>query len=84
MRGRDYFRRIVRNLKNFMALQKSLGAQRPQVSLWLTGLKETVEQLPDLIRLAHDIGIAEVYLQRLVYFPEGQGLSRPESALSSA
>jgi len=25
--------------------------------------------------------VFEVYLQRLVYFPEGQGLARPESAL---
>ncbi len=81
VRGRDYFQRIVRNLKRFVALQRTLGADRPRVSLWLTGLKETVNQLQDFVRLAHDIGISEVYLQRLVYFPEGQGLSRPESAL---
>ena len=37
--------------------------------------------LNDFVRLAHDIDIAEVYLQRLVYFPEGQGLARPKSAL---
>ena len=53
----------------------------PRVSLWLTGLKETIDQLEDFVRLAHDIDVAEVYLQRLVYFPEGQGLARPESAL---
>ena len=33
------------------------------------------------MRLAREIGVLEVYLQRLVYFPEGQGLARPESAL---
>ena len=58
-----------------------LAVARPRVSLWLTGLKETVAQLNDFVRLAHDIDVAEVYLQRLVYFPEGQGLARPESAL---
>jgi MoaA/NifB/PqqE/SkfB family radical SAM enzyme len=47
----------------------------------LTGLKETIAELPAFVRLAHDIGVREVYLQRLVYFPEGQGLARPESAL---
>ena len=59
------------------------GATRagPRVSLWLTGLKETVAQLGDFVRLAHQIDVTEVYLQRLVYFPEGQGLARPESAL---
>src|SRR5438874_5165985 len=81
VRGRDMFARIVRNLRAFRALQRELGAETPRVSLWLTGLKETVDQLCDFVRLAHDLDIPEVYLQRLVYFPEGQGLARPQSAL---
>ena len=81
VRGRDMFARIVRNLRTFRALQRELAAERPRVSLWLTGLKETVDQLCDFVRLADDLGIPEVYLQRLVYFPEGQGLARPQSAL---
>jgi MoaA/NifB/PqqE/SkfB family radical SAM enzyme len=81
VRGRDMFARIVRNLRAFRARQRELGVDQPRVSLWLTGLKETVDQLGDFVRLAHDIDVAEVYLQRLVYFPEGQGLARPESAL---
>ena len=81
VRGRDLFRRIVRNIAAFRALQRRLGAERPRVSLWLTGLKETLGQLGDFVRLAHDIDVGEVYLQRLVYFPEGQGLAREASAL---
>src|SRR6266849_10668946 len=81
VRGRDMFARIIRNLRAFRALQRELGAEAPRVSLWLTGLKETVDQLSDFVRLAHDLDIPEVYLQRLVYFLEGQGLARPESAL---
>jgi MoaA/NifB/PqqE/SkfB family radical SAM enzyme len=81
VRGRDMFTRIVRNVRAFRAIQRQLNAERPRVSLWLTGLKETVAQLGDFVRLAHQIDVAEVYLQRLVYFPEGQGLARPESAL---
>ena len=53
----------------------------PRVSLWLTGLKETMAQLPAFVKVAHAIGVNEVYLQRLVYFQDGQGLARPESAL---
>jgi MoaA/NifB/PqqE/SkfB family radical SAM enzyme len=81
VRGRDMFVRIVRNTRAFRALQRELAVDRPRVSLWLTGLKETVAQLNDFVRLARDIHVAEVYLQRLVYFPGGQGLARPESAL---
>jgi len=81
VRGRDMFARIVRNVRAFRAMQRELAVERPRVSLWLTGLKETVAQLGDFVRLAHQIDVAEIYLQRLVYFPEGQGLARAESAL---
>jgi MoaA/NifB/PqqE/SkfB family radical SAM enzyme len=71
----------VRNVRDFVALQRRSGATNPHLSLWLTGLRETLEQLPDFIRLAADVGVPEVHLQRLVHFPEGQGLARPESSL---
>lgn len=81
VRGRDMFERILRNVRAFTTLQKDLRRETPRVSLWLTGLKETLAELPAFVRLAYDMGISEVYLQRLVYFPEGQGLARQESAL---
>ncbi len=81
VRGRDLFGRIVKKVSAFTTLQQKLGATAPRVSLWLTGLKETLDQLPDFVDLAHDMGVKEVYLQRLVYLPDAQGLARPESAL---
>lgn len=81
VRGRDMFDRIVNNVRAFTAMQRQLGCETPRASLWLTGLKETIAELPAFVRLACDIGVREVYLQRLVYFPEGQGLAREESAL---
>jgi MoaA/NifB/PqqE/SkfB family radical SAM enzyme len=47
----------------------------------LTGLKETIEQLPDFVRLAARIGVGEVYLQRLVFDDLGRGLAREQSSL---
>ncbi|HEX2151962.1 MAG TPA: radical SAM protein [Stellaceae bacterium] len=81
VRGRDMFARIVRRVRAFRAIQRGLETEMPRVSLWLTGLKETVGQLGDFVRLAHDMDVPEVYLQRLVYFPEGQGMARPDQAL---
>src|SRR5205085_7215917 len=81
VRGKDMFGRIVRNVRAFTALQRAEGFERPLVSLWLTGLKETIDQLPDFVRLAHRIGVPEIHLQRLVFTPDGQGLARAESAL---
>lgn len=81
VRGRAYFSRVVRNVRAFTLMQEKLGAGLPRVSLWLTGLKETIAQLEAFVELAHRIGVGEVYLQRLVYFAEGQGLARPDQAL---
>jgi MoaA/NifB/PqqE/SkfB family radical SAM enzyme len=81
VRGKNFFDRIVRNVGEFTALQKEIGAATPRVSLWLTGLKETVEQLPDFVQLAARIGVGEVYLQRLVFDDLGRGLAREQSSL---
>ncbi len=84
VRGKDFFEKIVSNLRNFTRMQRDMGAAKPRVSLWLTGLRETVDQLPAFVRLAHSVGIFEVYLQRLVFFDDPiskESLARAESAL---
>jgi MoaA/NifB/PqqE/SkfB family radical SAM enzyme len=81
VRGKNMFDRIVRNVSEFTTLQREIGGATPRVSLWLTGLKETVDQLPDFVRLAARIGVKEVYLQRLVFDDLGRGLARTESSL---
>ncbi len=82
VRGKNYFDRILRNVRNFRALQVREGHETPRVSAWLTGLKETLAELPEFVRVAADIGVHEVYLQRLVFFEENSiGLARPDQAL---
>jgi MoaA/NifB/PqqE/SkfB family radical SAM enzyme len=85
VRGKDFFAKIVENVRNFTRMQRELNAPKPRVSLWLTGLRETVDQLPNFVRLAHDVGVTEVYLQRLVFFDSTEAnensLARAESAL---
>jgi MoaA/NifB/PqqE/SkfB family radical SAM enzyme len=82
IRGRDYFNRIIRNVRAFRALQEREGHTKPQVSAWLTGLKETVKELPAFVKLAAEIGIKGVYLQRLVFFDQSAiGKARPDQTL---
>jgi MoaA/NifB/PqqE/SkfB family radical SAM enzyme len=82
IRGADFFNRILRNVRRFRELQEREGHQRPRVSAWLTGLKETITELPAFVRVAADIGVKEVYLQRLVYFEKDAiGNARPDQAL---
>jgi MoaA/NifB/PqqE/SkfB family radical SAM enzyme len=81
VRGKDFFNRIVRDVGKFIAYQKKVGATSPRVSLWLTGMKETIEQLPDFVRLAAGMGVEEVHLQRLVFDEQGYGMARVDSSL---
>ena len=82
VRGKDYFNRILRNVRAFRNLQEREGRDRPRVSAWLTGMKETIAELPAFVKVAADIGVKEVYLQRLVFFEnDAIGLARPDQAL---
>jgi len=82
VRGRDYFGRILKNVRTFRDLQEREGRDRPRVSAWLTGLKETIAELPAFVKVAAEIGVKEVYLQRLVFFEsDSVGLARPDQAL---
>jgi radical SAM protein with 4Fe4S-binding SPASM domain len=84
VRGLPRFNLIVKNVREFVAVQKEMGVGLPRLSLWLVGLKETLDQLKAFVLLAKDMGVGEVYLQRLVFFDDhqqGQGLARPDQAL---
>ena len=82
IRGKNYFNRILKNVRAFRDLQEREGHSKPRVSAWLTGMRETVKQLPDFVRVAAETGVKEVYLQRLVFFDENAiGKARPDQAL---
>lgn len=70
IRGVPLFHKVVQNLKQFVEIQKALQVDHPCPSLWMTGMKENIAELPEVIRLAAHIGVREVYLQRLVYYAD--------------
>jgi MoaA/NifB/PqqE/SkfB family radical SAM enzyme len=72
LRGVDKLPQVVRNLKAFV--KRHGGRGRPRLSLWLVGLQANLHQVPDFVRLGAEIGVPEVYLQRLVYFGDGEGV----------
>jgi MoaA/NifB/PqqE/SkfB family radical SAM enzyme len=82
VRGKDYFNRILRNVRNFREVQEREGHAHPRVSAWITGLRETIRELPAFVEVAASAGVREVYLQRLVYFEKDAiGLARPDQSL---
>ena len=81
VRGKDFFGRIVRDVRKLTEYQMEHDASTPRVSLWLTGMKETVQELPEFIRLADSMGVREVHLQRLVFDDDGFGMARADNSL---
>ena len=69
-RGVDRLPQVIHNLKAFV--DRHSGHAIPKVSLWWVAMQANLLQLPEFVRLAAQIGVAEVYLQRLVYFGSGE------------
>ena len=86
IRNSNNFGQIVENLKSFRLLQKQLQMASPKLSLWFLGTRENISELPGFIALSAEIGIEEVYLQRLVYFQdnEGYGIARATQTLQDS
>ncbi len=72
LRGIDALPKIIHNLHAFVARHAQPGS--PKLSLWLVAMQENLHELLDFVKLGAEIGVPEVYLQRLVYFGNGQAL----------
>jgi len=83
IRSSNEYDRIVGNLRAFRNLQTAKSLTRPKLSLWFLGTRENIAELPEFIKLAADLDIGEVYLQRLVYYQDdnGYGVARKDKSL---
>ena len=74
VRGVNGLPRVMRNLRLLVETRRRLGAATPHISAWFIAMRENLHELLDVIRLSHDLGIAEFYMQRFVYFGVGLGV----------
>lgn len=79
LRGVDRFDRVTANVARLIGLQRRLDRTNPRVSLWFTAARANVDELPGFVQLAADLGVGEVYVQRLVF--NGLGLATEANAL---
>jgi MoaA/NifB/PqqE/SkfB family radical SAM enzyme len=82
IRGANLLPKLRRGLEGLVKTKERLGAKNPQISIWCVATRENLQELPELLQLAADLGVMEVYMQRLVYFarePEKQyGMAREQ------
>ena len=79
IRGAPVFDRIVANLKQFVGRKVERGVTHPKLSLWMVAMRSNLHELPALVDLAAEIGISEVYFQRLVH--NGLGVAQRAQSL---
>ena len=79
LRGVDRFERVKTNLARLVDLERAARRPTPAVSLWFTASRANLDELPAFVQLAADLGVGEVYVQRLVF--NGLGLATDANAL---
>lgn len=72
LRGIDKLPEILANVRAFA--ERHGASSQTRLSLWFVGMQENLHELPAFVQLGAELGVPEVYLQRLVYFGDGQRL----------
>jgi MoaA/NifB/PqqE/SkfB family radical SAM enzyme len=85
IRGANLLPKLRKGLEGLVKTKERLGAATPSISIWCVATRENLQELPDLLQLAADLGVPEVYMQRLVYFARESdqqfGLARDDLAI---
>ena len=79
VRGANALPKILRNVEAFTSRRLARGEGQPLVSIWATCLRENLEEMPALVRIAAEVGVRRVNLQRRVY--NGIGLAVAEQSV---
>ena len=67
IRVRARFERVLRNLRRLVQAKIRLESTLPHLRLVAVAMRENLEELPGLVKLAHDEGIDTVFVQHLCH-----------------
>ena len=67
IRVRARFERVLRNLRHLVQAKARLGSELPHLRLVAVIMRDNLEELPELVQLAHDEGIDTVFVQHLCH-----------------
>jgi MoaA/NifB/PqqE/SkfB family radical SAM enzyme len=85
IRGVNALPRVLEGLRGLVAAKARHNSDTPHISIWCIATQDNLRELPALVQTAADLGVPEVYVQRMTYFagePEEQyGLARAEEAV---
>lgn len=85
IRGADLLHKVHMGLDGLVKTKATLSADLPRISIWCVANQENLEELPELVRTAARLGIAELYIQRMTFFASEKdrqyGMARTDLAI---
>ncbi|HEX8996147.1 MAG TPA: radical SAM protein [Ktedonobacterales bacterium] len=67
IRVRAHFDRVTANVERLLATRERMGATSPRLRLVMVAMRQNLDELPDLVRLAHRWQVEEMFVQRLCH-----------------
>lgn len=67
IRVRAHFDRVIRNVRLLLATRERLGGQLPHLKMVMVIMRQNLHELPDLVRLAHDLQMESLFVQHLCH-----------------
>ncbi|MDP9311131.1 MAG: radical SAM protein [Pseudomonadota bacterium] len=67
IRLRSNFERVVSNVERLIATKQRLGSERPYLHVVVVVMRQNLQELPDLVRLAHCWQVREMFVQHLCH-----------------
>jgi len=67
IRVRSNWQRVIANLEGLVAAKRRLGSDLPRVAMVVVVMRQNLDELADLVRLAAGVGVTAVFVQHLCH-----------------
>lgn len=75
----DGHRAVLHNIRRVAEMRRAAATANPRLTVYFTTLRENVGELPEVLRLVHDLGADALAVQRMTFFD--RGLAAEEQSL---
>ncbi len=65
IRVRGHFQKVIQNLELLLEARQRLRSETPHLSMVMVIMRQNLEELPDLVRLAHTWSMESIFVQHL-------------------
>lgn len=64
------FKNVSRNIENMQEFKRKLGVTKPELAIEFVAMKKNFQQLPELIKMAHNLKVNQIIVSNLIPYDE--------------